>query len=317
MKVSKRVKTTSRIIILSAFLLLILYLYLDDERIILTDQVRSSLEGQFVELPLGVVHYEIAGPPDGPVVVLVPGFSVPYYIWDPTFEGLKNSGFRVLRYDLLGRGYSDRPRVEYTLELYVEQLQQLLSALNLKSPVHLAGLSYGGPIIAAYANRYTDDVQSIILIDPVTAPVPTKEIFPINVPLLGEYLMGVYVAPFMLPQSQLEDFYRPEQFPGWEKRYQDQMQYTGFKRAILSSIRNTVHIDAIKAYETLGKQGLPVLLIWGKEDQTISSVEMVIIRQAIPDVEFHAIEDAGHISHFERPDIVNPILVEFITTYKP
>lgn len=35
------------------------------------------------------------------------GFSVPYYIWEPTFAALVQAGLRVLRYDLYGRGYSD------------------------------------------------------------------------------------------------------------------------------------------------------------------------------------------------------------------
>jgi len=45
----------------------------------------------------------------GPAVALVHGFSVPYYVWDPTAPELARAGFRVLRYDLYGRGYSDRP----------------------------------------------------------------------------------------------------------------------------------------------------------------------------------------------------------------
>ena len=75
----------------------------------LTPEVRTGLPGNFIQLSDGVVHYELAGPEDAPVVVLVHGFSVPFFIWDPTFEGLSEAGFRVLRYDLYGRGFSDRP----------------------------------------------------------------------------------------------------------------------------------------------------------------------------------------------------------------
>ena len=62
------------------------------------------------------------------VVVLAAGFSVPYYIWDPTFKALTGAGFRVLRYDYYGRGYSDRPAIPFTDEMYVGQLHQLLDA---------------------------------------------------------------------------------------------------------------------------------------------------------------------------------------------
>jgi len=68
--------------------LLAAYLYLDEEKTTLDDEIRAALPGQFVELSDGVVHYELAGPENGPTVVLVHGFSVPYYVWDPTFDAL-------------------------------------------------------------------------------------------------------------------------------------------------------------------------------------------------------------------------------------
>src|SRR3954471_17451667 len=78
----------------------------DPERLELTDAVRASAPGRFVRLTDGYTHYELGGPPAAPVVVLVAVFSVPYYIWDPTFEALVGAGFRVLRYDYYGRGFS-------------------------------------------------------------------------------------------------------------------------------------------------------------------------------------------------------------------
>jgi pimeloyl-ACP methyl ester carboxylesterase len=36
------------------------------------------------------------------------------------------------------------------------------------------------------------------------------------------------------------------------------------------------------------------------------------LRKAIPNIEFHAIENCGHIPHFEKPEEVNPILLEFL-----
>ena len=92
-----------------ALLCAALYTGFDRESETLTDAVRSQVSGSFLRLADGVVHYELAGPPptvlDARTVVLIHGFSVPYYIWDPTFEALAQAGFRVLRYDLYGRGY--------------------------------------------------------------------------------------------------------------------------------------------------------------------------------------------------------------------
>ena len=65
-----------------------LYSLADPEKLELDDSVRRATPGQFVRLTDGYTHYEIAGPPGGHVVVLATGFSVPYYIWDPTFAAL-------------------------------------------------------------------------------------------------------------------------------------------------------------------------------------------------------------------------------------
>ena len=308
-------KRQKRILAILALLIIILagaYFLSDGEKKTLDTETRAALPGQFVSLPEGVVHYELEGPENAPLVVLVHGFSVPYYVWDPAFAALTQAGFRVLRYDLYGRGYSDRPQVAYDQELFTGQLGDLLSALDVEEPVVLVGLSFGGPIVARYALEHPEQVEGLVLIDQQVAPVSTDDIFPMNVPLLGEYIMSVYMAPYMLPESQPNDFYHPERFPDWEAKYRDQMQYVGFKRAILSSIRNMVGLYPLADYRALGKRDLPVMLIWGEEDQTISATEIDLVREAIPQAEFHAIAEAGHLSQYEQAGTVNPLLVAFL-----
>ena len=143
-----------------------LYSFADPEKRDLDDAVRRATPGQFVRLTDGYTHYEIAGPPAGHVVVLAAGFSVPYYIWDPTFKALAEAGFRVLRYDYYGRGFSDRPDVPYTQAFYVRQLAELLDSLKSPNPIDLAGLSLGGSIVTSFADTFPDRVRSLIYVDP-------------------------------------------------------------------------------------------------------------------------------------------------------
>jgi len=119
-----------------------LYSLADPEKLELDESVRRATPGQFVRLTDGYTHYEIAGPPGGHVVVLAAGFSVPYYIWDPTFAALTGAGFRVLRYDYYGRGFSDRPEVDYSQTFYVRQLTELLDSLEITDSIDLVGLSH-------------------------------------------------------------------------------------------------------------------------------------------------------------------------------
>src|SRR5574338_937329 len=116
-----------------------------DETRELNELTRQEAGGSFIRLSDGFTHYELSAPPrprqgaetGSRAVVLVHGFSVPYFIYDPTFEFLTRSGLRVLRYDLFGRGFSDRPDTEYNLDLFVRQLGELLDELQLPSQVSL------------------------------------------------------------------------------------------------------------------------------------------------------------------------------------
>ncbi len=290
----------------------VFFLIVNPETENLTHEIRDRVEGDFVSLVHGWVHYQLEGEDGAPTVVLVHGFSVPYYVWDPTYEDLRQKGYRVLRYDLYGRGYSDRPRVAYDLELFTSQLDELTSTLELEGPIHVVGLSMGGPVAVQYAADHPRKVQSVVLISPQARSGSVKEVFPLNVPVIGELMMAVFVEPIILPRAQPDDFYQPERFPHWEKKYRVQLQYKGFRRAILSTIRNLLDMDPVQGFQRLEQTGIPVLLIWGEEDQSILRKDMERVLSILPEIEFHTVPEAGHLSHYERPGIVNPLISSFI-----
>lgn len=134
---------SKRLLVFTLVLLLLIvsYFYFDSESQELDAEARSLVTGKFVELPDGIVHYDLANPLDGKTVVLIHGFSVPYFIWDRNFEALTQADFRVLRFDLYGRGYSDRPNVAYNPDFFDRQLVNLLAALEIKGLVDLVGVS--------------------------------------------------------------------------------------------------------------------------------------------------------------------------------
>ena len=291
----------------------VVFVVSDRERHDLSAGVPAGQPGSTVALSLGNVYYTWTGPSDGPVLVLVNPFSDPAYIWERNLDVLTGLGYRVLCYDLYGRGFTDRPRVAYTLDLFVDQLHELLGALAVRGPVRLAGLSMGGEIAAAFTARNPDMVDRLCLIDPEVIDVTWKTAFPINLPGVGEYLMAVYVIPFVL-SSPVGDFYHPESLPGWGDRYRLQTTYRGFRRALLSTLRH-LPADPMAAYRPLGGLGTPVLLVWGEKDTTIPISSAARIRAAVPQTEFHSIPLAGHLSNYERPDLVNPLLAAFFVRH--
>ncbi|MCP4723615.1 MAG: alpha/beta fold hydrolase, partial [bacterium] len=86
----------------------------------------------------------------------------------------------------------------------------------------------------------------------------------------------------------------------------------GFQKAILSTIRNFFRGDFTEYYEKIGELGTETLLIYGTEDKTISSSTIEKIREKIPQTKYVAIPEAGHIPQYERPDLVDPVIIDFL-----
>jgi pimeloyl-ACP methyl ester carboxylesterase len=287
-----------------------------DETKALNESTRKEVDGSFIQLSDGMTHYQLGGDENGDAnaVVLVHGFSVPSFIYDPTFEFLSKQNFHVLRYDLFGRGFSDRPNLKYNIHLFVKQLKELLDELNFKK-IHLVGLSMGAPITAKFIEEYPDYVSKHILIDPCGAkPIEFSSLLKlVKIPMVGELLLGLFGSGSMV-KSVADDLFTPELVAHFQAKYSIQMQYRGFKRAILSSMRNNMLDSFLDVYKQIGKLNKPTLLFWGKQDATVPFEHSELILKAMPHTQFHAIENCGHIPHYEKPNEVNPIMLEFLKT---
>jgi len=291
------------------------YVVRNPERETLDDSARKGAPGQFVRLSDGVTHYEVSGPDSGRVIVLVHGFSVPYYIWDSTATALSAAGKRVLRYDQFGRGLSDRPNVDYTADLYDRQLGELLDSLHINSPVDVAGVSMGGWVTATFTGRHPKRVRSLILVDPV-ADTGSRSLGMAGWPLVGSYLFQTLAAPTMA-DNQASDFLHPERFPDWAERYRPQMRLRGFGHALLSTRRaeSTLHMDSV--YRAVAQTQIPVMLLWGTADKTVPFERNAIVRKALPAVEFHPIEDAAHLPILERAALTDSLFLSFLSRQAP
>jgi len=286
------------------------YVARNPETDVLDDAARSTTLGSFVHLSDGVTHYELRGPATARTVVLVHGFSVPYYIWDSTTAALEANGFRVLRYDEFGRGFSDRPNVAYDASLYDRQLGELLDSLHIRDKVDLAGVSMGGWVTATFTGRHPNRVRTLTLVDPVAGTSPAASGAE-TLPVIGPYLYQALAVPGMA-DGQAGDFVNPGRFPDWAGRYRPQMRYKGFGRALLSTRRATAGMNTDTLYARVAATGIPVLLIWGQSDATVPFERNTRVRKAIPVAEFHAIAGAGHLPIVEQATLTDSLIVGFL-----
>jgi pimeloyl-ACP methyl ester carboxylesterase len=175
----------------------------------------------------------------------------------------------------------------------------------------------GGAIAIGIADRHPDLVHRLVLVDPAGMPVKQSPLIAIlKVPYLGEWLFD-YFAEKLLVAGLAKDLHTREKVTALEARYRVQMQYVGFKRALISTLRHGPIHTMERAYQRVGQNPIPILLIWGREDRTVPFKLIDAIRAALPNAEFHAIDGAGHVPHYEVPDIINPLIIRFLSEASP
>lgn len=284
----------------------------DPEQGPLDAAARASAMGRFVTLSDGVTHYDIAGPDTGRVVVLVHGFSVPSYIWDSTTTALSAAGLRVIRYDLFGRGWSDRPDAAYDGAMYDRQLDELLDSLRVRGPIDLVGLSFGGFVTSHYVAGHAARVRTLTMVGPVSSQ-PKLPGF-MRWPVVGPWIWQVTQVPGMA-DGQTKDFLHPERFPTWVDQYRPQMRYDGFGRALLRSAITMSETDFGALFAAAGSTGVPTLLVWGQQDTTVPIALSAVARGSIPGLEFFKVDSAGHLPHIEQSALVHGRMLEFLRAH--
>jgi pimeloyl-ACP methyl ester carboxylesterase len=122
--------------------------------------------GSFVQCRLGPTHYLLLGEPSGDLVVFLHGASMFSFIWHQWADQLVARGHRVLLYDFYGHGWSAIPDVNYTISVFLEQLEDVLRALDLSNTsFHLVGHSMGALLGAEFAAKHPQQVRKLVMMN--------------------------------------------------------------------------------------------------------------------------------------------------------
>lgn len=299
------------LILILLIIILMPFITEDLEKEVLNEHTRASINGEFIELSDGVTHYELKGDEQAKTIVLVHGNAAPYFSWDNNFDYLVDAGFRVLRYDVFGHGFSDRPDIDkYNRDLYDRQLVELLDKLEINEPIYIAGTSQGGSISIYFTAAHPGKVEKIALLSPLFDSFEGEGMTNLlKSKGLGEYLMGVVGDKSLVNPSKV--LYSSEKNEELKEKLSIQIHYKGKKRAVLANMRGDGINDATSFYKKVKEQGIPMLLTWGKNDRSISGESMTRLRQMIPQIQYYELEEASHLAHYEFPEKINPIMVNF------
>ncbi|CAE6503852.1 unnamed protein product [Rhizoctonia solani] len=271
--------------------------------------------GHTVELTKGEVKYWLLGPEEGKRVVLIHGISIPSIIWKEVAARLAKAGFRVLLFDLYGRGYSEAPDARTTLydvDLYITQLALLMQYIGWRK-ARIVGLSMGGGVAAAFAAKFPWLVDSSVgLIASVgvmegSIGGPFAFIFGsaafqrFRHSALGQVLFTP-VAPPAIPT----DLSRGEQL------LRKEHTLFGLQSAILpgytAAVAASLFVGPLRGLENefkkLGKlRGVRVQIIWGTKDVIVPYKYAGKIKELIPHAELVTVDGAGHdlcATHYEE-----------------
>ena len=274
-------------------------------------EARRGAPGLFARLSRGVTHYQWAGPAGGPVVVCVHGLTTPSFVWNGLIPVLAGLGYRVLTYDLYGRGYSDRPGGVQDRAFFLGQLAELLDAEGVTGPMTLIGYSMGGSIVTCFAAAHPDRVNRVVLI----APAGVRRLrFGWRarlslVPGIGDWMMRL-IYPAMHRKGTEAERDLPSAVPGIVDLQQAELDYRGFTPAVLASFRGILSEDLAPDHGKIASAGLPVTAILGADDALIP----LSIGERLED--WHGpgnvsvIDGAGHGLTYTHAERIGAILTE-------
>jgi len=274
------------------------------------ENVLKKNTGKYAVLADGYTYFEQANQHSlSGTIILVHGWSVPSYIWKLTFESLKEKGYHVVMLDLYGRGNSDNPNLPQTDALRAKQVVQLANTLKISKAIFV-GLSNGGRIISKIADLAPEKVQGLCYVGSSSFQ---EHATPTNTKVSAQEIKDFIAGYPSRSAGQLEDFYRPENFPDWPYKYEPLLQHKGFAKALLSTDKNLVSMDAI--HQKIHQSGIPVYTFWGAHDNVVVYADFKQkLNALLPNRTEYFIPNAGHLPHLENQKVFEGYFLNALAT---
>jgi pimeloyl-ACP methyl ester carboxylesterase len=277
------------------------------------DAVFHADYSRFAEVDGVPVHYQEAGEPSAPPLLLIHGFASSNLVWSKVLLPLAEAGYRVIAPDLLGYGYSGKPRqMDYTIASQAKMVVGLLEQLGI-ARVRLIGSSYGGAVAATIALDHPELVEKLVLVGAVTNNKPTRYLLMrlFGSPIIGDILSPLVVGSRRLLRMRMKRVYDRHAWELDEKRVQARhlpLATRGTHRAIIRTVRRW-DAERISRDAHLLKQ--PTLIVWGDKDREVPLADGERLQQEIPNSRLFVFRECGHLPHEEYPEEFTELIAEF------
>jgi len=254
----------------------------------------------FVRVDDLVVHYELTGPADAPVVAFGNSLGTSFHLWDPNVAALAGR-YRLLRYDMRGHGLTSvtpgQPRP--TVDALAADFIGLLDTLGI-GRVRYVGLSVGGMVGQKLGARYPDRVESIVLCATGNQ--------------LGSHEM--WSARFAaIEKGGLEaivDGAIDRWFTTTTKTQHPEI-VEGFRAMICRTpVAGYIGVRDADLRADDARITVPTLVISGTDDQAAPPERGEALHAAIPHSQFVLLQNAAHLLNVEQTERVDALLAAFL-----
>lgn len=243
-----------------------------------------------------------------PAVLLVHGLGGSVESWTNNIEALSRQ-LRVVALDLPGFGYSDKPRMNYTIKFYRDFVAGFVKKMNIphhhqQQPLTVVGSSLGGHVAAELALGHPDVVSKLVLISP---PGALPKSFA-GSPALRRY---VKVLQARSVEQAKKALYAVDGRPVTDEyalTVYERLSMPGAREAFLSALAGSARAPRLGS--RLERIKAPAMLIWGKDDA------MIPVKYAEPFIKARnfrvvLLEKCGHRPHADRPAVFNSLVAGF------
>lgn len=262
---------------------------------------------RIVELEGGDLRYRDQGDRDDPVVVLLHGFTASLEWWDRVAFDLERRNLRVIRFDLLGHGGSEKPRDGYAIEEQAARVKAALDELRVRRAT-VVGHSMGGAVASVLAETERALVRRVAIIG--TAPASGYSELPLTArlarwPVIGHLIRRL--APDQAIRAGLSSaFADGVEVPDGFVDGLDGMTYTAYRRSSEATSRANERRSSAKRVE---RSRRPLLVIFGTEDEIVDPSAADAWERAVPAARVVRMRGVGHSPQWERPrEVVRELL---------
>ena len=283
-----------------------------------TKDAEVNVEGaELVDTSSGTLQVLDEGDPRGSPIVLIHGYTASMR-WFDDLAPLLSDKHRVIRVDLLGHGGSEKPGAGYGIKDQATAVALALSELGVENAT-VVGHSLGATVATALAEQSPELAARIVNLD--QAPDDSYEDLSFSAklgttPVIGQAMSRmVQVTPASTVRSQYEQAFAPDfniasGFEDPDQVVEDlrEMTYTAFTDTVDAE---GDYSDDRPLHERLGSAEVPLLVVFGEEDQIYDAEDAIAPYADIAGASTELLPDIGHSPNVEAPETIAPMILSF------